>query len=159
MSREQSGAALLLCVLLLAALSVLGLSAGADALLQARMGANQAMDERDFRIARARLRALEAALAALPGEARPPGCPDACLAGLPAGTRLQEVQRVAATVEGQPETSWFLIEATHGTPPVTLRSLFARPWGDTNWTGDPGFCALLDPGFACGRVGWERVTP
>lgn len=159
MRRVQSGAVLLLCVLLLASLSLLGLAAGTDALLQERMGANLAASTSKLRSADRRLRALETQLMALPGFERPPGCPDACLAALPAGTWLREVHHRPPDAAGNPEISWFWLQASFGAPPEVVRSILARPWGDPAWSDPDGFCPALSAGIACGRVGWERLPP
>jgi Tfp pilus assembly protein PilX len=159
MNRPQSGAALLLCVLLLASLSLLGLSTASETLLQERMGANRSVNEQDLHLAMAGLRALEILLLSLPGATRPAGCPDDCLAILPPGTEAQELHHQSATAEGQLETSWFQLEAAYGTPPVVVRSILARPWGDAAWSDGGEFCALLEPGIPCGRMGWEQMPP
>lgn len=161
--RREHGATLLLCVVLLAALSLLGVSAASDAFLQERMGANRAASETALRLADARLRALEQALWALPGATRPSACPLACLPALPPDTLLEELALLPADeVLGRPEVSYFLLSAQSepGTSPAAMtRSIMARPWGDAAWTGDRAACALLDPSIACGRQAWESAQP
>lgn len=159
MNKEQSGATLLMCVIMLASLSLLAVSAASDSLLQQRMGANRALDEQAQLTANARLQTLELALLALPGEARPSGCPEACLMDLPAGVELQEIHFRPADGLGQPELSYFLASAREpatGPAEAHLQSLLARPWGDAAWSGDETFCDDL-AGIACGRRGWQRL--
>lgn len=159
MSGRQCGATLLMCVIMLASLSLLAVSAASDSLLQQRMGANRAMDEQSLAAANARLRAFEIALLALPGETRPPGCPEACLMELPAGVLLEEIHFRPADGLGQPDLSYFLASAREpvtGPAEARLQSMIARPWGDAAWSGDETFCnGLADT--PCGRQGWQRL--
>ena len=159
MSRGQSGATLLMCVIMLASLSLLGVSAASDSLLQQRMGANRAQDEQALAAANARLRAFEMALLTLPGEARPPGCPEACLMELPAGVLLEEIHFRPADGLGQPDLSYFLASAREpvaGPAEARLQSMLARPWGDAAWSGDGAYCDGL-AGIPCGRQSWQRL--
>jgi Tfp pilus assembly protein PilX len=162
MMHRQQGAALVLCIMLLASLSLLGVSAASDSLLQQRMGANRATSDGALRSAQGRLQSLESALRALPGEQRPPGCPQSCITGLPQGAVLEELHVQAASAEGLPETSWFRLTAISVgavTDLVTVQSVFARPWGNAAWSGDTRFCQSIEPAAPCGRLGWQQLQP
>ncbi|MBT8061973.1 MAG: hypothetical protein KJO85_04770 [Gammaproteobacteria bacterium] len=74
----QSGAVLLLCLLLLMALSLLGLAAASDTQLQQRVSGNlQHRLDLDFTAQQA-LAWAEAWLMSLPGESRPVPCSESC---------------------------------------------------------------------------------
>ena len=78
---HSCGSALLICMLLLTALTLLGLAAASDAGLQSRMIGNQDMTRRTTGHADAALRWAESWLLGLEGEARPTPCSDSCEAG------------------------------------------------------------------------------
>jgi len=78
---RQSGAVLLVCLMLLAALSLLGLAAASDHLLQERIATNLLDADHASVDADAALKWGESWLLGAPGDQRPPACPSDCGAG------------------------------------------------------------------------------
>lgn len=159
MRHNQNGMVLVLGLLLLASLSLLGFAAASDGLLQQRVAGNQAAAAQLQKQADAALQGVEEALRALPGDARPAGCPDRCLPDPGAQITLEEIHFEPAGPSGAAGLSWFRITATFGdfaSPGAASQSLFARPWGDAAWSGRD-LCAKQESNVACGRQAWRRV--
>lgn len=123
---RQRGAALLLCLLLLIALSLLAVSSASDSRVQVRMAANLAADEQAFRAAQSALAWGEQWLFSLDGETRVPPCGGDCDATTP----VRSADSYPPWPEHQPEAWWLDEGRADGFDPVTGARLADRGPGD-----------------------------
>jgi Tfp pilus assembly protein PilX len=211
--RNSRGAALLLCLLLLFALTLLGLAAASDAGLQSRMTGNLEKASASVRIADANLAWAESWLLSIDGAQRPATCSDSCatdevireaggypdsperqdlawwsdngfrigydpvsgevmassLAALGGFWIMEEVQFQNSPNPGgeQPGTGYYrgiaLGKGPDGKSIAVTESIFARPWGNPDWTdplpgveGQAGVCRRFEIQALCGRLAWRQ---
>ena len=132
-----TGAALLLCLLLLTALTMLGLAAASDAYLQDRMAGNLEHAGRSKRIAESSLSWAEDWLFSLDGSQRPVACSDNC--------RTADVIRMTGVYPPAPEyanVQWWRDNAfAAGHDPVSDELLAVA------FPGDSGFWIIEEVRF------------
>lgn len=132
MPKFSQGAVLMLCLLLLTSLSMLGLAAASDYLLQSNMTGNLVDQQRTNQSASSAMEWGENWLFGLPGTIRKPACSTDCTAS----QVIREHARYSAGI-GQRDLGWWQLNAYRaGTDPLTGASLddFASsPQGGGYW--------------------------
>jgi len=154
---SSRGAVLLLCLILLIALSLLGLAAASDQQLQERINDNIEVARQDQEIARLGSLWAQAWLSALPGDTVPATCGASCPEGaviLPAGSLTE-----STGIQGP---DWWQSNAWDaGLDPVT-GSRFAMPGiaggAQAHWLVQELRVAPFDAGEdGSASVGWYRI--
>jgi Tfp pilus assembly protein PilX len=132
MPKFTQGAVLMLCLLLLTSLSMLGLAAASDYLLQSNMTGNLVDQQRTDQSASSALKWGENWLFGLPGVIREPACSTGCTA-----TQVIREHASHSAGIGQRDLGWWQLHAYRaGTDPVTgtsLDSFASGPQGGGYW--------------------------
>ncbi|KAA9132541.1 hypothetical protein F3N42_04785 [Marinihelvus fidelis] len=119
---RQSGVALVLCVLLLASLSLVAMAGAGDSQVQVRVAANLSAERAALRAAKSALSWAEQWLHGLDGTSRPPACGSNCAGGPP----VHPANDLPPLLEYQPESWWLSHARADGSDPITGGTLADR---------------------------------
>ncbi len=121
-AHREKGMALLLCVLLLAALSLVAIAGAGDSRIQVRVAGNVSAERDARRAAESALAWAESWLHGLDGSAQPAPCPPDCGPGNP----ILAVDQLPPLVEHQSETWWLDNALADGIDPLSGTRLAER---------------------------------